>query len=184
MHRSSSRSTAGVNHRYLSSEFVLASFMKGKKYAILPLAAININPVNMEKAEIKICGDMTPLTIVAKDSKAQMNLNKTKFSRETGSEEIDLGNFIDAEDDEKENEEQDELDLTLMPQRSTNSKEISTNKASESYSSSRSNFDTMYNSPTTSKKRQHDSDSSLAGSDQDDDEDGELDRLLRDSYFL
>jgi hypothetical protein len=66
MHRSSSRSTAGINNRYSSKEFVLASFMKGKKHAIIPITSININPINTDKGEIKICGDTTPLTIVAK----------------------------------------------------------------------------------------------------------------------
>lgn len=68
MLRCSSRTSAGISNRYSSKEYVLASFMKGKKHAIIPMAAININPVNTDKAEIKICGDTTPLTIVSKGS--------------------------------------------------------------------------------------------------------------------
>ncbi|CAF0773384.1 unnamed protein product [Rotaria sordida] len=120
-------------------------------------------------------------------TKAQMHLDKTKYARQTGSEEIDLGNFVDSED-EKENQEQD-LDMptslvqTLStPQGSTASKENSNNKLSQSYSSSRSsiihttndkpliNFDTVFNSPSTSKKRPHDSESSLDVSENDDDD--------------
>lgn len=66
MHRSSSRATAGINNRYSSGEYVLASFMKGKKHAVVPTTSININPLDMDQAEIKICGKSTPLTIVSK----------------------------------------------------------------------------------------------------------------------
>ncbi|CAF4465653.1 unnamed protein product, partial [Rotaria sp. Silwood2] len=83
MLRSLCRLTAGINNRYSSKEYVLASFMKGTKHAVIPTTSININPINTDKGEIKICGDTTPLIIVAKGSKAQMNLNKTKFARET-----------------------------------------------------------------------------------------------------
>lgn len=66
MYRCSSRATAGVNNRYSSTEYVLASFMKGEKHAVIPLSAININPINMEQGQIKICGNTTPLDIVSK----------------------------------------------------------------------------------------------------------------------
>lgn len=36
-----------------------------------------------------------------------MQVDKTKFAKETGSEEIDLGSFIDDEEDEKENVDDD-----------------------------------------------------------------------------
>ncbi len=66
MYRCSSRATAGINNRYTSKEYVLASFMKGKRHAVIPLTSINVNPMNTDKAEIKICGDTTPLTIISK----------------------------------------------------------------------------------------------------------------------
>lgn len=68
MHRSSSRTTAGINNRYSSKEYVLASFMRGEKHAVIPITSININPIDTDKGEIKICGGTTPLTIVAKGS--------------------------------------------------------------------------------------------------------------------
>lgn len=66
MSRLSSHTNAGLNNRYSAKEYVLASFMKGKKHAVLPMTAININPINVEKGEIKLCGETTPLTIVGK----------------------------------------------------------------------------------------------------------------------
>ncbi|CAF3337080.1 unnamed protein product [Rotaria sp. Silwood2] len=192
MLRCSSRTTAGMSSRYSCKEYVLASFMKGKKHAVIPVMAININPMNMDKAEIKICGDTTPLTIVSKGTKAQMNMDKTKFARETGSEEVDLGNFFDDDEkEEKENQEQkqkqkqDDFDFSTShvrpspsSQRSTIEKESSKNKPSESYCSSRSSinytthdFDTVFNSPSTSRKNQHESDSSIDSSGDDIDED-------------
>ncbi|CAF3934597.1 unnamed protein product [Rotaria sp. Silwood1] len=185
MSRCSSRSTAGVNHRYSTKEYVLASFMKGKKHAVVPMTAININPINMGKGEIKICGDTQPLTIVSKGTKAQMHMDKTKFARQTGSEEIDLGNFFDSED-EKENEESDlDMPTSLVQTLSTSQgpavlKENSTEKLSQSNPSSRPitihttndkpliNFDTIFDSPLTSNKRTHDS-SSLDTSEDDED---------------
>ncbi|CAF4290728.1 unnamed protein product [Rotaria sordida] len=154
----------------------------------------------MEKGEIKICGNTQPLTIVSKGTKAQMHLDKTKFARQTGSEEIDLGNFIESED-EKENQEQD-LDMptslvqTLStPQGSTTSKEnLTNNKLFQSYSSSRStdiseytsihhlDFDTVFNSPLTSKKRSHDS-SSLDASEDDADDEGKTVPVADESYL-
>ena len=68
MYRSSCRVTAGVNNRYSSGEYVLASFMKGKKHAVIPTTSININPLDMDKAEIKIFGKPTSLTIMSKGS--------------------------------------------------------------------------------------------------------------------
>ena len=68
MHRFSSRITAGINNHYSSKEYVLASFMRGRKHAVIPITSININPVNTDKGEIKICGDTTSFTIVAKGS--------------------------------------------------------------------------------------------------------------------
>ncbi|CAF3787006.1 unnamed protein product [Rotaria sordida] len=189
MIRSSSRLTAGINNRYSSKEYVLASFMKGTKHAVIPTTSININPINTEKGEIKICGDRTPLTILARGSKAQMNLNKTKFARETGSEEIDLGQFVDDDDEEKENDVCDDFDVSTSLlqtpstlQASINSKENPMDKPSESYSSSRYSityaikdkasidFDKVYNPSSTANKRHHDFDSSLDGSDDDEDE--------------
>ena len=66
MHRCFFRLTAGMNNRYSSKEYVLASFMKGKKHAVIPVTAININPMKTDKAEVEICDDTTPLTIVSK----------------------------------------------------------------------------------------------------------------------
>jgi hypothetical protein len=78
-------------------------------------------------------------------------MDKTQFARETGSEEIDLGQFIDDDDgdleEEKENDAYDEFDTstslvqtTPIQQRSTILKENSMTKPSEIYSSSRSNI--------------------------------------------
>lgn len=36
-------------------------------------------------------------------SKVRMQLDKTKFAKETGSEDIDLGSFIEDDDNDKEN---------------------------------------------------------------------------------
>ncbi|CAF2810087.1 unnamed protein product, partial [Rotaria sp. Silwood2] len=118
-------------------------------------------------------------------TKAQMHMDKTKFARQTGSEEIDLGNFFDSEDD-KENKEQDLymptslLQTLSTPQGSTVSKEYSTDKLSQNNLSSRPttiyttndqpliNFDTIFDSPLTSNKRTHDS-SSLDAREEDED---------------
>ncbi|CAF3116780.1 unnamed protein product [Rotaria sp. Silwood2] len=113
MHRSSSRVTAGINNRYSSKEYVLASFMREKKHAVITITSISINSSNTEKSEIKICGDTTPLTIIAEGSKAQMNMDKTKFARKHDSEEIELEQFIDDdEDEEKENDVHDNFDIS------------------------------------------------------------------------
>lgn len=66
MFRCSSRTTAGTNKRYSSKEYVLASFAKGTKHAVIPVTAINVNPVNCGKVEIKLCGEATPLNIIGK----------------------------------------------------------------------------------------------------------------------
>ena len=74
-----------------------------------------------------------------------MNMDKTKFGRETVSEEVDLRNFVDDEEEEKENREQDDfgisgplVQMSSTPQKPAISKEISTNTSVESYSSFRS----------------------------------------------
>ena len=76
-----------------------------------------------------------------------MNMDKTKFARETGSEEVDLGQFIEEEEEEKENDICDDFDAPMSPvrvtsksHRSTSSKENPTTTTSEIYSSSRSNI--------------------------------------------
>jgi hypothetical protein len=78
-----------------------------------------------------------------------MTMDKTKFARETGSEEIDLGQFVDddEEEEEKENDVYDDFDVSTSVmqtsstiQKSISSKENSVDKPLESYSSSRSNI--------------------------------------------
>ncbi|CAF3744588.1 unnamed protein product [Rotaria sp. Silwood1] len=132
-----------------------------------------------------------------KCTKAQMHMDKTKFARQTGSEEIDLGNFFDSED-EKENEESDlDMPTSLVQTLSTSQgpavlKENSTEKLSQSNPSSRPitihttndkpliNFDTIFDSPLTSNKRTHDS-SSLDTSE--DDEDGKAVSVADESFL-
>jgi U3 small nucleolar ribonucleoprotein component len=73
-----------------------------------------------------------------------MNMDKTKFAHETGSEEIDLGHFLDDDDEEeKENDVYEDFDTlttpvqtSSTPQRSNNLKEKSMNKSFENHSSS------------------------------------------------
>lgn len=64
-------------------------------------------------------------------------MDKTKFARETGSEEVNLGNFIDDDDDdeEDENKEPPELEISASPLRMVNSKMIQSAKVSENYCS-------------------------------------------------
>lgn len=78
-------------------------------------------------------------------TKAQMHMDKTRFARETGSEEVDLGLFMDDDDEEKENDVYEDFDTptpamqTLATtQRSTVFKENSMNKSFDVHSSSRS----------------------------------------------
>lgn len=71
-----------------------------------------------------------------------MNMDKTNFARETGSEEIDLGQFVEDEEEEKENEAYVDFDTpvrTTQCLKPINSKECSTAKISEMYSPSPSN---------------------------------------------
>ena len=66
-----------------------------------------------------------------------MNMDKTKFARETGSEEVDLGQFVEDDDEEKENETYDGFDSPVrvaQPLKSIGSKEYPTAKVSEIYS--------------------------------------------------
>lgn len=76
-----------------------------------------------------------------------MHMDKTRFARETGSEEVDLGLFMDDDDEEKENDIYEDFDTpapavqTLSTaQRSIVSKENPMNKPSDVHASSRSSI--------------------------------------------
>lgn len=139
-----------------------------------------------------------------------MHMDKTKFAREHGSEEINLDHFVEDDDEEKENDVYDNFDMSpstlcISPVRenSNNSKENSMHKASETYPSCKSSitstkknkpiiskenlasdfveyvyicfidFDTVYNTQSTSDKRRLASDSSLDGSEYDSETEGD-----------
>jgi hypothetical protein len=59
------RSTAGISRRYDEQDYVLVSFPHVNKHSILPVASINVDPLDKQNGCIKTFGSRKNLRIIS-----------------------------------------------------------------------------------------------------------------------
>ncbi|CAF4674742.1 unnamed protein product [Rotaria socialis] len=88
------------NVRYDPSMYVLASFSKKKKHAIIPKHQVTIDVIDEQNGSIRSFGFVPPVRIIAEGTRTKCQEKASQFSRNTGSEEIDIQPANNDEDEE------------------------------------------------------------------------------------
>ncbi|CAF4128058.1 unnamed protein product [Rotaria magnacalcarata] len=88
------------NMRYDPSIYVLASFPKKKKHTIIPKHQVTIDVIDAQNGSIRSSGFVQPVRIIAEGTRRQCQEKSSQFSRNTGSEEIDIQPANNDEDEE------------------------------------------------------------------------------------
>ncbi|CAF3411263.1 unnamed protein product [Rotaria socialis] len=88
------------NVRYDPSIYVLASFPKKKKHAIIPKHQVTIDVIDEQNGSIRSSGFAQPVRIIAEGTHTKCQEKASQFSRNTGSEEIDIQPANNDEDEE------------------------------------------------------------------------------------
>ncbi|CAF4553146.1 unnamed protein product, partial [Rotaria socialis] len=88
------------NVRYDPSIYVLASFPKKKKHAIIPKHQVTIDVIDEQNGSIRSSGFAQPVRIIAEGTHTKCQEKASQFSRNTGSEEIDIQPANNGEDEE------------------------------------------------------------------------------------
>ncbi|CAF2206233.1 unnamed protein product, partial [Rotaria magnacalcarata] len=88
------------NVRYDPSIYVLASFPKKKKHAIIPKHQVTIDVIDEQNGSIRSSDFVQPVRIIAEGTRTKCQEKASQFSRNTGSEEIDIQPANNDEDEE------------------------------------------------------------------------------------
>ncbi|CAM2727607.1 unnamed protein product [Rotaria socialis] len=85
---------------YQTPMYVLASFSKKKKHAIIPKHQVTIDVIDEQNGSIRSFGFVPPVRIIAEGTRTKCQEKASQFSRNTGSEEIDIQPANNDEDEE------------------------------------------------------------------------------------
>ncbi|CAF1553491.1 unnamed protein product [Didymodactylos carnosus] len=115
----SKRSTAGKNSKYDERNYMLVSFPKLKKHAMVPSLLVNVDPLDKQNGNIKTNGTRKPLRIICAGSKSEVAERKTRFEQTTESEEVIINQDDYENDDENSGiEDTDNYATKTAPHRS------------------------------------------------------------------
>ncbi|CAF1137226.1 unnamed protein product [Rotaria sordida] len=87
------------NSRYDPNLYVLASFPKKNKYTIIPKHHVTIDAIDEQNGTVRSSGFVQPVRIIAEGSRGKCQERASQFSRDTGSEEVDVRPGYDDEEE-------------------------------------------------------------------------------------
>ncbi|CAF1526050.1 unnamed protein product [Rotaria sp. Silwood1] len=87
------------NSRYDPNFYVLASFPKKNKHTIIPKHQVTIDVIDTQNGTVRSSGFVQPVRIIAEGSRSKCQERASQFSRDTGSEEVDVRPDNDDEDE-------------------------------------------------------------------------------------